>query len=98
MHRAIGLLPLAATFMALTGCSGGLPSGGRPKPPPLPTVMFNRITNQKLSTIRDTIIRNSVSGDTLITHVVYPDSCWKVPRPPDCPPLLEARSTDTIIR
>lgn len=51
---------------------------------------------------RDTIIRNSAgSRDTIIVHVkpgVLPDSCLKVPRPADCPPLRLMSNIDTIPR
>jgi hypothetical protein len=50
---------------------------------------------------RDTIIKHQAAGarDTIIKYYgAAPECCDQVPRPPDCPPLLQAMRVDTIIK
>jgi hypothetical protein len=59
-------------------------------------------TKQMTAKLRDTIImhKESKARDTIIMHArQVPDSCKKIPRPPDCPePDFLRLTKDTIIQ
>ena len=57
--------------------------------------------NQKTAKLRDTIIMHEASKlrDTIIMHAAAtPDSCKKIPRPPECREKFLGLKIDTIIK
>ena len=59
------------------------------------------IKKQKLTALRDTIIKHRATKDrdTIIMHAAATvDSCKKVPRPPECKPKFLGLKVDTIIK
>ena len=87
------LLVLTTT---IGGCMGCPPDG-----PPATANALDTIIRYSAAT-RDTIIKYRAAGhrDTIIMHArQVPDSCKKIPRPPDCPePDFLSLTRDTIIK
>jgi hypothetical protein len=88
---------MKGAIMFLLGAALGILAALNLFPPKGPTVRSGNATLQ-VKTGRDTIVINSKNydtvvinarKDTIVIHTAYSEYCNQIPRPPDCPPLID---------
>ena len=90
------LLALVATMAVGTGCKQKSSESSMAA-----AVAADTIIRYTVGATRDTIIKHTAAGlhDTIIKHAAAtPDSCKKIPRPPECPVEFLGLKIDTIIK